>query len=99
VEDQGIAMSLTTPEKIRTLQRKLYIKAKQEPAFRFYALYDKVSREDILNYSWRLVRANRGSPGIDGVSFAAIENGEGVERFLRDKPPTEAGWKSVHALM
>ena len=77
-------MSLITPEKIRTLQRKLYIKAKQEPAFRFYALYDKVSRGDILSHAWRLVRANRGSPGIDGVSFAAIENGEGVERFLRD---------------
>ena len=77
-------MSLITPEKIRTLQRKLYIKAKQEPAFRFYALYDKVSREDILSHSWRLVRANQGSPGIDGVSFAAIEKGEGVEKFLRE---------------
>ena len=84
VEGQGIAMSLTTPEKIRTLQRKLYVKAKQEPAFRFYALYDKVCREDILNHAWRLVRANRGSPGIDGVNFEAIESGEGVERFLWD---------------
>ena len=77
-------MSLITPEKIRTLQRKLYVKAKQEPAFRFYALYDKVCREDILNHALRLVRANRGSPGIDGVDFEAIESGEGVERFLRD---------------
>ena len=77
-------MSLNTPEKIRTLQRKLYRKAKQEPAFRFYALYDKVSREDILGYAWRLVRANRGSPGVDGVSFDAIEDGVGVEKFLRD---------------
>jgi len=77
-------MSLITPEKIRTLQRKLYIKAKQEPAFRFHALYDKVCREDILNHAWRLVRANRGAPGVDGVGFAAIESGEGVERFLRD---------------
>ena len=77
-------MSLNTPEKIRTLQRKLYRKAKQEPTFRFYALYDKVSREDILGYAWRLVRANRGSPGVDGVSFDAIEDGVGVEKFLRD---------------
>ena len=77
-------MLLTTPETIRTLQRKLYTKAKQEPAYRFYALYDKISREDILKHAWRLVRANRGSPGIDGISFGAIESGMGIETFLRD---------------
>lgn len=77
-------MSLTTPIKIRTLQRKLYAKAKQEPAYRFYALYDKISREDVLNHAWRLVKANRGSPGVDGISFEAIEHGIGVETFLRD---------------
>ena len=77
-------MSLTTPDTIRTLQRKLYAKAKQEPAYRFYALYDKISREDILSHAWRLVRSNRGSPGIDGISFEAIETGMGVETFLQD---------------
>jgi len=77
-------MSLTTPDRIRTLQRKLYAKAKQEPAYRFYALYDKISREDILGHAWRLVRANGGSPGVDGMSFKAIEDGKGVAAFLRD---------------
>jgi len=77
-------MLLTTPESIRTLQRKLYAKAKQEPTYRFYALYDKISRDDVLNHAWRLVKANRGSPGVDGISFEAIENGIGVDTFLRD---------------
>ena len=77
-------MLLTTPNTIRTLQRKLYAKAKQEPAYRFYALYDKICRADVLGHAWRLVRANRGSPGVDGNSFEAIESGVGVETFLRD---------------
>ena len=73
---------LATPVKIRTLQRKLYAKAKQEPGARFYALYDKVYRVDILQHAYRLVRSKKGAPGIDGVSFAAIEAEEGVEQFL-----------------
>ena len=73
---------LVTPVKIRTLQRKLYAKAKQEPGYRFYALYDKVYRVDVLQHAYRLVRTNKGAPGIDGVSFEAIEASEGVERFL-----------------
>jgi len=73
---------LVTPVKIRTLQRKLYAKAKQEPGYRFYALYDKVYRGDVLQHAYRLVRSKKGAPGIAGVSFDAIEAAKGVETFL-----------------
>ena len=59
-------MSLETPIKIRALQRKLYTKAKQEPSYRFYLLYDKINREDILDHAYQLAKANGGAPGVDG---------------------------------
>src|SRR5258707_7845787 len=74
-------MSLATPEKIRILQRKLYRKAKAAPAFRFYLLYDKIYREDILRHAYALARANAGAPGTDGMTFAAIE-ASGLEKWL-----------------
>jgi len=75
-------MRLETPDNIRKLQRKLYLKAKLESAFRFYSLYDKIYRPDILEHAYYLVRANKGSPGIDGVSFKDIEKKVGLDKFL-----------------
>ena len=76
-------MRLVTPTPIRTLQRKLYLKAKQEPTYRFYSLYDKICRQDILVHAYRLVKANGGSPGIDGLCFKEIER-EGLNKFLAE---------------
>ena len=74
-------MSLETPDKIRSLQRKLYCKAKVEPNFRFYVLYDKICREDILRHAYALVRANAGAPGVGGMTFEQID-ASGLEAWL-----------------
>src|SRR3974377_238627 len=74
-------MSLVNTEGIRRLQRKLYLKAKAEPDFRFYQLYDKIYREDVLFHAYRLARANHGGPGGEGQTFAIIE-AAGLEEWL-----------------
>jgi RNA-directed DNA polymerase len=74
-------MSLTTPSKIRELQIKLYRKAKNERGYRFYLLYDKMYREDILAHAYELARSNKGAPGVDGESFEGIES-KGLGKWL-----------------
>jgi RNA-directed DNA polymerase len=76
-------MRLATPRKIQALQRKLCLKAKQEPNYRFYALYDKVCRLDILAHAYALAKSNGGAPGVDGVRFEDIAS-YGVEEFLAE---------------
>src|SRR6516225_2289260 len=84
-------MSLATPSKIRELQIKLYRKAKNEPGYRFYMLYDKIWREDILAHAYEQARANKGAPGIDGQTFEQIESAgreewlTGIRQELRNK--------------
>jgi len=74
-------MGLTPPPKVRKLQETLHVKAKGSPDYRFYMLYDKVYRRDVLEYAYRICRANGGAPGVDGQTFADIEK-YGMDRWL-----------------
>ena len=74
-------MSLVPPEKVQKLQAVLHAKAKGSPTYRFYTLYDKVHRKDILLFAYRCCQANGGAPGVDGEDFADIER-MGVEHWL-----------------
>jgi RNA-directed DNA polymerase len=73
--------NLATPVSVQKLQTALHAKAKAEPSYRFYALYDKISREDILMHAYAQCRSNKGAPGVDGQEFADVE-AYGVERWL-----------------
>jgi len=74
-------MTLTTPPSVRKLQTALHDKAKESPNFRFYALYDKVCRKDVLVFAYKRCKANGGAAGVDGQTFEVIE-AYGVERWL-----------------
>jgi len=73
--------NLSTPRSVQKLQKALHAKAKAEPGFRFYALYDKLYREDILRHAYAQCRSNKGAPGVDGQDFADVE-AYGRERWL-----------------
>ena len=73
--------NLSTPDSVQKLQAALHAKAKAEPGYRFYALYDKISREDILAHAYAQCRSNKGAPGVDRQDFEAVE-AYGVERWL-----------------
>jgi hypothetical protein len=99
-------------DKVRQLQRRLYVAAKRSPERRFHALYDRVFRGDILEEAWKRVRSNRGAAGVDRMTLAAVEE-YGEERMLqglqdahsRDLPPlageasgdSEARWRRAAA--
>ena len=80
-EDGGIDVSLTTPASVQKLQTALHAKAKESPDFRFYALYDKVYRKDVLAFAYERCKANGGVAGVDGQTFEDIE-AYGEERWL-----------------
>ncbi len=73
--------NLATPTSVQNLQMALHAKAKAEASYRFYALYDKISREDILAHAWAQCRSNKGAPGVDGQDFVDVE-AYGVQRWL-----------------
>src|ERR1700724_692852 len=80
--DRGLG-NLATPKRVQKLQMALHAKAKAEAGYRFYALYDKISRDDILAHAYAQCRSNKGAPGVDGQDFADIE-AHGVERWLAE---------------
>ena len=94
-------MRLSTPESVQRLQAALHAKAKGAPRYRFYALYDKVHRPDVLARAYACCRANRGGAGVDGQTFEGIE-AYGVERWLGElaaRPPVSQKVAELNRLL
>src|SRR5262245_4615622 len=97
---EGLAMSLPTLPKVQKLQAALHAKAKGAPAYRFYALYDKVYRDDVLWVAHRRCLLNGGAAGIDGQSFEDVER-YGVQKWLgelADEPPPTEPWTTTSSV-
>jgi hypothetical protein len=110
VRDRRLGMTLATPSSIQKLQTALHAKAKEEPEYRFYLLYDKVYRGDVLQHAYACCKANKGAAGVDDERFEDIE-AYGVERWLGELAedlrndlsipggpagvPEEAEWKAA----
>ena len=75
--------NLSTPESVSKLQSALQEKAKAQPSYRFYTLYDKLHRADVLAHAYDPCRANKGAPGVDGQTFADVET-YGRQRWLEE---------------
>ena len=84
LENPEVKSGIKLWPKVSELRRKLAHKAKQEPGFRFYALYDRIYREDVLSDAWLLVLAHNGAPGVDGMTCQDIIDGPGATVFLEE---------------
>src|SRR5579863_167700 len=85
---EGLVMSLTTPESVQKLQAALHEKAKKSPDFRFFALYDKVYRKDVLTFAYECCKANGGAAGVDVRGRRSVRNGAMVGRtYARAEKP------------
>jgi len=83
--DEGMAMANDPSDKVRALQRTLYVAAKRNGQRRFHALYDRIARPDVLERAWQQVRANKGAAGIDGETIASVE-AVGEQKMLAELP-------------
>jgi len=88
-DEPEVKSGVTLPAKVSALRRKLGHKAKQQPTFRFYALYDRIYRFDVLEAAWQLVLKNEGAPGVDGVTLRSITDPQAFLAVLQTELRTK----------